>query len=386
MFRKIVSSLPFSPAIVGQLSFYAKRLRKEEVTRRTALVFVALALVVQFFVVFFPPVSANASSPNDLVNGGLGGSLSNFLAAYDSNSRHLRDIINYTGITRSEIASAKRSTFLPENRLSWGLLPKFSYDQGERKHVIKDSNGKLIVTVYSRPLSLWTGENSKKDGWVGMSSSMGWFAVMNSCGNLVTEKVPPTTPETPNIIRSKSGTNASQGFVEASSVKAMPGDQISYTLTATNAGKQDQEVSLNDSLLDTLEYSELIDLGGGTLNSDSKILSWPDITLKPGETQTRTFVVRVFKLIPSTAKGASEPTSFDCLMTNTFGNSIGIKVDCPTEKIVEEVVSELPTTGPTENLIFAGIVLAVATYFYTRSKLLNKELRIIRQEVSIGTI
>ena len=30
MFRKLVSNLAFSPALVGQLGFYAKRLRKEE--------------------------------------------------------------------------------------------------------------------------------------------------------------------------------------------------------------------------------------------------------------------------------------------------------------------------------------------------------------------
>lgn len=55
MFRKIVSQLSFSPALVGQLSFYAKRLRKEQATRRLGLVFVAMALVVQSLVVFQAP-------------------------------------------------------------------------------------------------------------------------------------------------------------------------------------------------------------------------------------------------------------------------------------------------------------------------------------------
>jgi len=62
MFRKIVSNLTFSPALVGQLGFYAKRLRKEEATRRVGLIFTALALVVQGFAVFTPPESANAAS------------------------------------------------------------------------------------------------------------------------------------------------------------------------------------------------------------------------------------------------------------------------------------------------------------------------------------
>ena len=55
MFRRIFSNLSFSPALVGQLGFYAKRLRREEATRRLGLVFTALALVVQSLAVFSPP-------------------------------------------------------------------------------------------------------------------------------------------------------------------------------------------------------------------------------------------------------------------------------------------------------------------------------------------
>ena len=52
MFRKLVSNIAFSPALVSQLGFYAKRLRKEETTRRIGLIFTVLALVVQSFEVF----------------------------------------------------------------------------------------------------------------------------------------------------------------------------------------------------------------------------------------------------------------------------------------------------------------------------------------------
>jgi len=79
MFKKIVSNLSFSPALIGQLSFYAKRLKNEEVTRRTAVVFMILAIIVQSMAVFQPPESANASSANDLITGGLHGSLNNFI-------------------------------------------------------------------------------------------------------------------------------------------------------------------------------------------------------------------------------------------------------------------------------------------------------------------
>src|SRR5665647_3042356 len=129
MFRKIVSNLPFSPALVGQLGFYAKRLKKEEATRRLGLVFLALTLVVQSFAVFQPPESANASSETDMVTGGIS-SLSDYLKSYDANTKHLRDIMNYAGITRHEIAMTSHDTFKAGEKLSWGLASRFSYAEG----------------------------------------------------------------------------------------------------------------------------------------------------------------------------------------------------------------------------------------------------------------
>ena len=127
MFRKIVSQLSFSPALVGQLSFYAKRLRKEQATRRLGLIFVAMALVVQSLVVFQAPEAANASSSNDFVPGGLGiganRSLNNFLAPYDRNDRNLKDIFNYFGITREEITNTTFGYYTIGGKKSYGCKP-----------------------------------------------------------------------------------------------------------------------------------------------------------------------------------------------------------------------------------------------------------------------
>ena len=136
MFRKIVSQLSFSPALVGQLGFYARRLRKEEATRRLGLIFVALALVVQSLVVFQGPESANASNANDFVPGGLGlganRSLDNFLRPYDANTNHLQDIMTSAGVTRAEIASAQFGSFIAGEKYSWGreTRPGYARDGG----------------------------------------------------------------------------------------------------------------------------------------------------------------------------------------------------------------------------------------------------------------
>jgi hypothetical protein len=528
MFRKIVSNLSFSPAIVGQLGFYAKRLRKEETTRRLGLVFVALALVVQSLVVFQPSESANAASTNDFVSGGLGlganRSLDNFIRPYDANTNNLQDIMNYFGITRGEIAAASYSSWITGEKLSWGFQTRYSYAQGERAVAIPNASGSPVTTVYGHPMKINNGANTRIYGWIGYSQKMGWFAIMQACGNLVTDTTPTPPPPPPppaptpvadcsalaskivsrtrfelnatatsgsgatissytftvkdsagkvaytktvpstaltassgqfnlatvgtysasvavttsvgiktssacttkltvappdkcpvngsitvddkecqpcpgkdtlwikdelcsaKIVQSKTALNISQSSVDATTIAARESDQIRYTLTIENTGLLSQSVDLKENLADVLEYATIIDNGGGIYDSTSKTLTWPSITLDKSEKQTRVFAVRLLDKIPATAQGSSDPSSFNCVMTNTFGNQVDINITCPTEKIVETVVNELPTTGPTENMIFAGVILAIATYFYARTRQVKKEVRLIRRSLNTGTI
>ena len=125
MFRKIVSNLPFSPALVGQLSFYAKRLRKEEFTRRLGLIFTALALVVQSLAVFSPPEAANASSGNDFISGGVK-NINDYLRNYDANHNNIKDLFTVLGITRANIAAARTQEINSKTTYSWGLMSRFS--------------------------------------------------------------------------------------------------------------------------------------------------------------------------------------------------------------------------------------------------------------------
>lgn len=385
MFRKIVSHLSFSPALVGQLGFYAKRLRKEEATRRLGLIFVALALVVQCLAVFQPPESANASNASDFVPGGLGlganKSLNNFLAPYDANSRNLKDVMTYLGVTRDEIASAQFSSFITGAKLSWGYEPR----PGSTAVTVKNAAGTPVQTVYARPIANANGSNTRIYGWIGHSAKVGWFAIMQACGNLVTDTIP--TPPTPGkVVQSKTAVNVSQGNVAASTVAAKASDKISYTITVKNTGGSAIDATLEDHLGDVLEYSDLIDKGGGTFNETTKVLSWPKITLPAGGTQSRTFAVQLHATVPTTPVGQSDPSSYNCLMENVFGNDYTIPVTCAPPKVIEKVTTELPKTGPTENMIFAGVVLAVVTYFFARSRQMNKEVRLIRRDLNAGTI
>jgi hypothetical protein len=424
VFKKIVSNLSFSPALVGQLAFYAKRLRREQATRRLGLIFVALALVVQSLVMFQAPQSANATTSNDFVAGGLGlgsnRSLNNFLRPYDKNTNNLKDIFTSMGITRKEIAAAKFDSWIVGETYSWGHNKRLSAAQGLTPFTVNNSDGKKVETVWAVKAKYLNGANTRIYGWVGQSKAVGWFAIMQVCGNLVTKSIPkpvPPVPEKcpynnailkndedcapcpgnsglwikdetciPEVVQNKETTNLSQGNVDATTVVAQASDRLNFTLTATNSGLAPTDVPLEDDITDVLEYATLTDRGGGTFDEATNTLSWPTITLAPGETQSRTFSVKLLSTIPSTPVGASDPISYDCKMYNTFGSLVTIDVECPPEKVIETVTTELPRTGPAENFIFAGVVLALVAYFYLRSRQIGTEVRLIRRDLNAGTI
>lgn len=187
------------------------------------------------------------------------------------------------------------------------------------------------------------------------------------------------------VLESKSATNITQG-TDATKVTAQAGDRIQYHLTISNPGKVAATASFTEDLSDVLEYSTIQDNGGATYNPDKRTLTWDKVQLAPGEKQTRTFIVALPATIPSKAQGSSEPMSYDCIMNNTFGNNVQVKVQCDTPKVIEQTIKQLPSTGPTENMIFAATLLAVVTFFWARSRQLGSEVRLIRKDFSTSTI
>lgn len=634
MFRKLVTNVPFSPALVGQLGFYARRLKKEETTRQLGLVFTALALVVQSFAVFIPPQSANAANDSDFIRGGIS-SKRDLLRAYDRSARgngDIKDIFDYAGITRAELASMREGTLNSKGKgtgqnawQTWGRVPRFSPAEGMVKHVVpRDGGG--TSTVYSRPLWRYDSKpytikhGSSYPALFGHSKKLGQFAIMKDCGNLVTTETPKPAPKgafldatcrtitgyaydarnrdrdvkiylyyggppgkgdrsvgymakldgnrfridvpqryqkkdkptqvwgaliplagwndrsvqfantaripsncieeakpvpmaacvdldlrrisrtevsllgqagayggaqldnyqftvkdssgatvaTKTIDSSreridsgtiqldkdgdytaylkvatsqglKSGDNCRQGFTVASpemcalnpelpkdhpdckpcpanpqlafdspdcqpetvtgktavnltqstdaeAVTAQASDRIEYTIYAENTGLVPASVTMEEQLNDVMEYASLYQTGGGKYDEESKVLSWGKVELDPGETQSRSFVVQLLDEIPATPQGQSEPGSYDCVITNSFGNTVTTEVNCQTVKVVEQTVKELPKTGPGANIFFGGSLAAVVTYFWSRSRQLGREIRLIRKDVNAGVI
>jgi len=364
------------------VDFYARRLRKEEATRRLTILFVALAVVIQSLAVFSPPESANASSEQDIIRGGVS-SKDDFVLRYDRNQDDLRDILTAAGITRADLNTLKQSTIKTSDN-AYMLTRYGQLSTNEATLSYERSTGGLGVRFFT-PLNAIKAPTSSFDGWIGTSRSGDWFAVVKANGSLAL-RTPPVATTVASVTKSVSAINLTKGSINAANTPAQSLDRIIYTLKVENTATSSQTTPLTAQLGDVLEYATLIDAGGATFNSDTSALLWPQVQLRPGETQERTFVVQLLGQLPSAPAGQSNPASYDCVLGLTFGDSSRVPVDCPTTKHIEGALLQLPTIGPGANILFGASILALSFFFYARTRQLKTELRIIRHNLITGIL
>lgn len=267
---------------------------------------------------------------------------------------------------------------------------------------VKDQNGKVVQekTVSTSAASAESGTIELKQAGrysvsVTVKTSLG-DKTGADCTVTVTVAASEKCPPNPvlgvkdeqckaEVVSGKEVRNLTQNIANANGTTARQGDRLEYTIYLENVGVMPASVTMEEQLEDVLEYASLQDDGSATFDSQAKVLSWGTVTLQPDEKQVRKFVVQVNQ-IPATPQGISEPGSYDCVMSNLYGNTVTVRVDCPAVKGVEQTVKELPSTGPTENILFGGGLLMVVTYFYARSRQLGREVRLIRHDFNAGTL
>lgn len=438
MFEKLLSNLSFNPSLVHQLAFYSKRLKQEKSLRRLGFVFMSLAFVVQFVAFIDPPQATLASSPNDLINGGFASAAE---AAQDcrANISDYKDILNNYGISCDQVAIAPtvtiHSTDYNKTLYSMGRLP---YNiAGETPVRIAES------TYYVRYLWGWDkpGTVSSYQALTITNSAGQRFFLLYACGNVTAIGLPkpvvPITPVVPPvpkpevcsldssilatdprckacptdgslisssslckpceaaissldtsacIIESKSATNLTQSIVNANNTTAQPGDLIKYTIYANNTGDITvKNYVFQDDLSYVLNYSKIYQANGATVNNQNVII-WPAIDIPAKTMSSQVFEVRVDNPIPQTPTSISDPNYFNLVMSNTYGNTINIKLPGTTAKVIETATTTtLPNTGPGESMVFAAIFVAVAGYFYSRTRLLNRETNLVINDIVGGS-
>lgn len=388
MFRKLVSNLPYSPSLIGEIGFYARRLKNEDVTRRLTALFIVLTFIMQSLAVFSPVESVNASSEQDIIRGGVN-DLDDFLIRYDHNEDDLKDILSTVGVSRDEIANTRKTTIRATSDMY--IMSRFGQLMSSDKEIsmsYQKSTGGMDVRYFSQLTEL-DGAHQSFKGWVGNSASLGWFAILQSNGSLVTHGIPatfkPTANDSSNAIKTISARNITQS-VPAETTKAATSDRIQYTLTLSNPQPISTSGGYEMRISDILEYSSLVDAGGADYDPSTQTISWPKIQLKPGSQQERVFIVQMLDSFPETGQGSSNPESYDCKMIAVFGNSHETKIKCPPAKGIEGFLNSLPLLNSTGNIIFISVVSLVILFFAIRTNQMKRELRIIRHSFNTGVI
>lgn len=186
------------------------------------------------------------------------------------------------------------------------------------------------------------------------------------------------------IVLSKAATNNTQNINDANGTTAQAGDVITYTLTAKNTSKSTvKNFVVEENIGDILEYADVLDYHGGVKDNYSTV-KWPKTDIKAGESISKQLTIKIKNPIPQTPASGSDPNSFDMKLTNTYGNTVEINLPPSIIKTTEQVGATLPNTGPGENLAIGFGIIAVIGYFLARSRLLSKELDLVRAEYGAG--
>ncbi len=227
MFEKLLSMLPYNPGLAHQLAFYSKRMREEAAIRRTGMVFMILAFMIQFFAVLSPPQPTAAYSINDLVNGGIS-SAGDGAQKCRSNVRNYGDIMHYYGIDCSDIAHATNVSLGPgqydKGYFSMGHNPQGAHNArtGRATHEVP-VNIPSAGTLYFRLLSSFdSGPGVPAYHALRLKNSAGaTFYILYGCGNLVSIGVPHPVTQPKPVVQPKPSASGT-GFIECKYNKNIP--------------------------------------------------------------------------------------------------------------------------------------------------------------------
>ena len=198
----------------------------------------------------------------------------------------------------------------------------------------------------------------------------------------VDEEVCLKTPQDDQICteKHKKARNITQNISDANNTTAKGGDVLEYTLSVKNTSKSTlKNYEVKESVGDILDYADITNISNGFKDQNNSI-KWTGKDIKPGDTISVSFTVKVKDPIPQTPTPASNPGSFDMKMTNVYGDTVVINLPPTVVKTAEHVTTTLPNTGPGETLAVGGAVAVIVGYFFARSRLMAKELDLVRSD------
>lgn len=194
MFGKLLRNLPYNPSLIGEVSFYANRLRSESAIRRLGLLFIVLSMLVQVFAYTTPPDRGLAARPsgNDIIYGGVANTdlkeIKQNIIRIMGEDPVVAAAYAYYGITSDVINKADTTV----GQISMGdakyrSVGRWSFGKGDE--IARTHNG---VTFYERNLKdVAIDPTSTEAALMGTLANGQHFAILLSCGNPVLDQTPP---------------------------------------------------------------------------------------------------------------------------------------------------------------------------------------------------
>jgi hypothetical protein len=183
---------------------------------------------------------------------------------------------------------------------------------------------------------------------------------------------------------SKSVTNVTKN-TDANNTTVQNGDILDFKLATKNVTATDyKNYNGDDYFGSVLQYADIVDsaqLSAQGLSLDPENhLHWSIANLKGNTTDIKTIRVKVKNILPTTNTPSTVSPDYSCKITNDYGNEVTMDVNCPVMKSVEQAATSLPNTGPGTTLTIGVMVAIGAGYLYSRSRLMARELAVIRNE------
>ncbi len=170
------------------------------------------------------------------------------------------------------------------------------------------------------------------------------------------------------IEKSKTAFNNTQSL-DATTKKAVSGDNITYTLVTGNMGNDAVSgVVVSDNIADVLEYADVIDAKGGVISDG--VITWSSVELNPGAAIKNEFIVKVKDPVPTNPQKGK---SFDLKMENEYGNNVVIDIGLPLKpQILGAQVQRLAAAGVNSILLITltMFMFASSIFLYFREKML----------------
>ncbi len=291
MFKKLISNLPFNPSLIGQVSFYAKRMKRESSVRRLGVVFMVLAMGVQLLAATSPAEASLSSSSNDIINGGFQTKTQAVLHCLNPSEDFLK-ILNYYGIGCTEIQNSSdetiRSNSREYNSMGRNAVSNPSFRNGRNWTIYSLNIAGVSQKLWMKDLRYWDSgaysdykvlKITKNDGTV--------IRIMYSCGNIVTEGkynppiIPPPPPPPPPVVipKSVSCSNLVMNVADGSKIKLGSPVTVRGQATGKNFATSTPHVSMQYDFVNSAgkvvgSYTTPKVLFNGSTANDAKTYSF----------------------------------------------------------------------------------------------------------------